>query len=196
MFEKAQSGDLKGALGDMKTVGQKSFDIGKQGLGAAYADKNYTEIIGGAAINVLVKTGAELVNEFKDIILKGGDLTTLFKPKLGKDIAVTADGVHYSLDKGDMLMAINQQKLASAIGASSPSPILPTSVENNYASKEGKKESTPKELNVNINFTHESKGADINVAQEFSKSLRDNTALQQQLVQQITENMKNYGLTA
>ena len=196
MFEKAQSGDLKGALGDMKTVGQKSFDIGKQGLGAAYADKNYTEIIGGAAINVLVKTGAELVNEFKDIILKGGDLTTLFKPKLGKDIAVTADGVHYSLDKGDMLMAINQQKLASAIGASSPSPILPTSVDNNLASKEGKKESTPKEINVNVNFTHESKGTDINVAQEFSKGLRDNTALQQQITQTITQTLTNYGLTA
>jgi hypothetical protein len=195
MFEKAQSGDLKGALGDMKTVGQKSFDIGKQGLGAAYADKTVAQVMTDAAIGVLAKTGVDLVNTFKDYLTGKKDLTELFEKKDGKDIAVTADGVHYSLDKGDMLMAINQQKLASAIGASSPSPILPTAVDNNLASKEGKKESTSKEININVNFTHESKGADINVAQEFSKGLRDNTALQQQITQTITQTLTNYGLT-
>jgi hypothetical protein len=193
MFEKAQSGDLKGALGDMKTVGQKSFDIGKQGLGAAYADKTVTQVMTDAAIGVLTKTGVNLVNTFKEYLTGKKGLDDFFK---ADDIAITADGMHYSLDKGDMLMALNQEKLASAIGASSPSPILPTAVENNYASNEVKKESTPKELNVNINFTHESKGADINVAQEFSKSLRDNTALQQQITQTITQTLTNYGLTA
>jgi hypothetical protein len=195
-FEKAQAGDLPGALTGLKDASLQSFDIIKQSLGAAYADKSYTEIMVKTGVNTLVGVGVEMVNNFKDFLTGKKDLTSLFAEKDGKDIAVTADGVHYSLDKGDMLMAINQQKLASAIGASSPSPILPTAVENNYASNEVKKESTPKELNVNINFTHESKGADINVAQEFSKSLRDNTSLQQQLVQQISENIKNYGLTA
>jgi hypothetical protein len=195
-FEKAQAGDLPGALNGLKDATTQSFDIIKQGLGAAYADKSYTEIMVTAAVNTVIKTGAEMVTEFKKFITGEITIGSLFKPKETGDLAVTADGIHYTLDKGDMLMALNQEKLASAIGASSPSPILPTAVENNYASNEVKKESTPKELNVNINFTHESKGADINVAQEFSKSLRDNTSLQQQLVQQITENMKNYGLTA
>jgi len=57
----------------------------------------------------------------------------------GKDIAITADGQHYSLDKGDMLMAVNQNALASAIGASTPSPILPTPVNNQVAFKEESK---------------------------------------------------------
>jgi hypothetical protein len=192
MFEKAQDNDLPGALNGLKDVTTQSFDIIKQSLGAAYADKSYTEIMVTTGVNTILKTGVEMLNEFKNL-LKTGDFTKFSRQK---DIAITADGMHYSLDKGDMLMALNQEKLASAIGASSPSPILPTAVENNYASNEVKKESTPKELNVNINFTHESKGADINVAQEFSKSLRDNTSLQQQLVQQISENIKNYGLTA
>ena len=165
----------------------------KTGVGEDLKSGNYEQIAAKIAAKELATVTATFVNEIVGYLK---DPKKLFKVEPGKDIAVTADGVHYSLDKGDMLMAINQQKLASAIGASSPSPILPTMVENNYASNEVKKESTPKELNVNINFTHESKGADINVAQEFSKSLRDNTSLQQQLVQQISENIKNYGLTA
>jgi hypothetical protein len=58
------------------------------------------------------------------------------------------------------------------------------------------KNNTTNNSKIEIAFTHESKGANINVAQEFSKSLRDNTSLQQQLVQQISENIKNYGLTS
>ena len=194
-LEKAQEGKFAESAVLFKELGEQSFGQMKKGLDASYQDKTVVSLLTDAGINVIAKTGAELVNSFVDF-LKTGDLTS-FIPKVGKkDIAITADGMHYSLDKGDMLMALNQEKLASAIGASSPSPILPTPVETNYASNEVKKESTPKELNVNINFTHESKGADINVAQEFSKSLRDNTSLQQQLVQQISENIKNYGLTA
>jgi hypothetical protein len=194
-LEKAQEGKFAESAVLLKELGEQSFGQMKKGLDASYQDKTVASILTDAGINIIAKTGAELVNSFVDF-LKTGDLTSFIPKTPQKDIAITADGMHYSLDKGDMLMAINQEKLASAIGASSPSPILPTMVENNYASNEVKKESTPKELNVNINFTHESKGADINVAQEFSKSLRDNTSLQQQLVQQISENIKNYGLTA
>ena len=194
-LEKAQEGKFAESAVLFKELGEQSFGQMKKGLDASYQDKTVASILTDAGINIIAKTGAELVNSFVDF-LKTGDLTSFIPKTPQKDIAITADGMHYSLDKGDMLMAINQEKLASAIGASSPSPILPTMVENNYASNEVKKESTPKELNVNINFTHESKGADINVAQEFSKSLRDNTSLQQQLVQQISENIKNYGLTA
>jgi hypothetical protein len=200
MIQAASEGDLETAgvkyaesfgqmFGKILTPG-----IQKTGVGEDLKSGNYEDV----AAKIAIKTAAVAAATFVDTIVGYiKDPAKIFKKtELGKDIAVTADGIHYSLDKGDMLMAINQQKLASAIGASSPSPILPTAVENNYASNEVKKESTPKELNVNINFTHESKGADINVAQEFSKSLRDNTSLQQQLVQQISENIKNYGLTA
>lgn len=97
------------------------------------------------------------------------DRQKYLKQNQGKDIAVTADGIHYSLDKGDMLMAINQQKLAPQSEAvNHPHQYYQSAVENNYAfSNEVKKESTPKELNVNINFTHESKGADINCTRIF-----------------------------
>lgn len=188
--------NLASATLALEGVGESMFDISKKGLGAAYENKTATDVLTGALTTTVAKSIEVIASEIKGYLTGEKKIEDLIIPKKVKDIAVTADGVHYSLDKGDMLMAINQQKLASAIGASSPSPILPTMVENNYASNEVKKESTPKELNVNINFTHESKGADINVAQEFSKSLRDNTSLQQQLVQQISENIKNYGLTA
>jgi len=192
--------------GDLPTAGTKyaeSFSqmfgkiltpgLQKTGVGEDLKSGNYEQV----AATIALKAAGNTVAVFVDTMLGYlKDPSKIFQTKKAGDLAVTADGIHYTLDKGDMLMALNQQKLASAIGASSPSPILPTAVENNYASNEVKKESTPKELNVNINFTHESKGADINVAQEFSKSLRDNTSLQQQLVQQITENIKNYGLTA
>lgn len=181
------------ALGD---VSKSIFEISKKGLGAAYENTTANDVLTSALTTAVATSIEQMASETKGYLTGEKKVTDLFTTKPVDDIAVTADGIHYSLDKGDMLMAINQQKLASAIGASSPSPILPTMVENNYDSNEVKKESTPKELNVNINFTHESKGADINVAQEFSKSLRDNTSLQQQLVQQISENIKNYGLTA
>lgn len=196
-FEKAQDNDLKGAIIGLKDVGLQSYEIMKQGLGASYADKSYTDVIVGAGVNTIVKVGASMLESFKSFLTDPTKtLEKIVTPKATGDLAVTADGIHYALDKGDMLMAVNQNALASAIGASSPSPILPTAVENNYASKEGKKESTSKEININVNFTHESKGADINVAQEFSKSLRDNTALQQQITQTITQTLTNYGLTA
>ena len=94
-------------------------------------------------------------------------------------------------------MAVNQNALASAIGASSPSPILPTAVNNQVAFKEESKTISPKEINVNVNFTHEvSKGVDIDVAQQFTKSLRENTTLQQNLTRTIQETMSNLGLTS
>lgn len=199
MIQAASEGDLATAGVKYAESFTKMFGnvispaIQKTGVGEDLKSGNYEEI----AAKIAIKQAAIAAATFVDDIMKYlKDPSKLFESKKTGDLAVTADGIHYALDKGDMLMAINQQKLASSIGASSPSPILPTAVENNYASTEVKKESTPKELNVNINFTHESKGADINVAQEFSKSLRDNTSLQQQLVQQITENIKNYGLTA
>jgi hypothetical protein len=202
------TGDMLDAAskGDLATAGVKYLEsmeqmftniikpgLEKTGVGEDLKSGDYATVAGQIVVKEVAKGLTTFVSDLMGYIK---DPSKIFETKPGKDIAVTADGIHYSLDKGDMLMAINQQKLASAIGASSPSPILPTAVENNYASNEVKKESTPKELNVNINFTHESKGADINVAQEFSKSLRDNTSLQQQLVQQISENIKNYGLTA
>jgi hypothetical protein len=190
------AGNLASATLALEDLGKSMFDISKKGLGAAYENTTPTDVLKAVITTTAAQTAVDIGKEIGQYITGEKKITDLLIPKSGGDIAVTADGIHYSLDKGDMLMAVNQQKLASAIGASSPSPILPTAVENNYASTEVKKESTPKELNVNINFTHESKGADINVAQEFSKSLRDNTSLQQQLVQQITENIKNYGLTA
>jgi hypothetical protein len=202
------TGDMLDAAseGDLATAGVKYLEsmeqmftniikpgLEKTGVGEDLKSGDYATVAGQIAAKEVAKGIATFVSDLMGYIK---DPSKIFEIKPAKDIAITADGIHYSLDKGDMLMALNQQKLASAIGASSPSPILPTAVENNYASNEVKKESTPKELNVNINFTHESKGADINVAQEFSKSLRDNTSLQQQLVQQISENIKNYGLTA
>ena len=190
------AGNLASATLALEDVGKSIFEISKKGLGAAYENTTATDVLTSALTTAVATSIEQMASDIKGYLTGEKKAMDLFTTKPGNDIAVTADGIHYSLDKGDMLMAINQQKLASAIGASSPSPILPTMVENNYASNEVKKESTPKELNVNINFTHESKGADINVAQEFSKSLRDNTSLQQQLVQQISENIKNYGLTA
>ncbi len=188
------TGNLASATLALEDLGKSMFDISKKGLGAAYENTTPTDVLKAVIATTAAETALETTKNIGKYLTGEKKIMELFLPK--NDIAITADGMHYSLDKGDMLMALNQEKLASAIGASSPSPILPTAVENNYASTEVKKESTPKELNVNINFTHESKGADINVAQEFSKSLRDNTSLQQQLVQQITENIKNYGLTA
>jgi hypothetical protein len=171
--------------------------IEKTGVGEDLKSGDYGTVAAKLLTKAVVSEVATFFTNLTDYITSPDKLKKAFT--LGKptgDLAVTADGIHYALDKGDMLMAVNQNALASAIGASSPSPILPTSVDNNFASKEGKKESTSKEININVNFTHESKGADINVAQEFSKGLRDNTTLQQQITQTITQTLTNYGLTA
>jgi hypothetical protein len=169
--------------------------IEKTGVGEDLKSGDYGTVAAKLLTKAVVTEVATFFTNLTEYITSPEKLKKAFTVKPTGDLAVTADGIHYALDKGDMLMAVNQNALASAIGVSTPSPILPTSVDNNFASKEGKKESTPKEINVNVNFTHESKGADINVAQEFSKGLRDNTALQQQITQTITQTLTNYGLT-
>jgi hypothetical protein len=197
MLEQASTGDLTGALTSLENLAEQSFGITKKGLGAAYENETITSVLTKAAVNTIAKTGVEMVDEFKKYLKGEKSLTDLFKPSPANDIAITADGQHYSLDKGDMLMAVNQNMLASAIGASSPSPILPTAVNNQVAFKEESKTISPKEINVNVNFTHEvSKGVDIDVAQQFTKSLRENTTLQQNLTRTIQETMSNLGLTS
>jgi hypothetical protein len=170
--------------------------IEKTGVGEDLKSGDYGTVAAKLAAKAATEAAVTFFNDLLSYVTNPEKIKEKFTPKVTGDLAVTADGIHYALDKGDMLMAVNQNALASAIGASSPSPILPTAVDNNFAYKEGKKESTSKEININVNFTHESKGADINVAQEFSKSLRDNTALQQQITQTITQTLTNYGLTA
>jgi len=169
--------------------------IEKTGVGEDLKSGDYGTVAAKLAAKAATAAAVNFFNDLLSYVTHPEKIKEKFTAKVTGDLAVTADGIHYALDKGDMLMAVNQNALASAIGASSPSPILPTSVDNNLASKEGKKESTSKEININVNFTHESKGADINVAQEFSKGLRDNTALQQQITQTITQTLTNYGLT-
>ena len=94
-------------------------------------------------------------NAVTKLTILGSAVTNWAKEKLGiteekKDIAITADGMHYSLDKGDMLMAVNQKALASSIGGN-VGPLLPSNegqAVNNTTS--GKKELVLT-LNVNAN---------------------------------------------
>jgi NACalpha-BTF3-like transcription factor len=96
-------------------------------------------------------------NAVTKITILGSAITNWASEKLGitppkeeNDIAITADGMHYSLDKGDMLMAVNQRALASSIGGS-VGPLLPSNegmASNNTTS--GKKELVLT-LNVNAN---------------------------------------------
>jgi hypothetical protein len=101
-----------------------------------------------------IKVG-DFGNAVTKLTILGSAVTNWAKEKLGiteekKDIAITADGMHYSLDKGDMLMAVNQKALASSIGGN-VGPLLPSNegqAVNNTTS--GKKELVLT-LNVNAN---------------------------------------------
>lgn len=196
--------------GDVVTAGEKYLSsmnemftnvlipgLANTGVGSEFKSGDYTTAMGKIAAKEIVGIAAQTANSIMSYLTNPEKIKDLFKVKPTGDIAITADGQHYSLDKGDMLMAVNQNMLASAIGASSPSPILPTPVNNQVAFKEESKTISPKEINVNVNFTHEvSKGVDIDVAQQFTKSLRENTTLQQNLTRTIQETMSNLGLTS
>ncbi len=115
-----------------------------------------------------------------------------------KDSIITPDGVVTPLEQDSIITMTQGEKFRdNLLGKGTPQPNQTAMIDKEtMMSSPQSKNNTTNNSKIEIAFTHESKGANINVAQEFSKSLRDNTSLQQQLVQQISENIKNYGLTA
>ncbi len=115
-----------------------------------------------------------------------------------KDSIITPDGVVTPLEQDSIITMTQGEKFRdNLLGKGTPQPNQTAMIDKEtMMSSPQSKNNTTNNSKIEIAFTHESKGANINVAQEFSKSLRDNTSLQQQLVQQISENIKNYGLTS
>lgn len=171
----------------LEGIVNKSLNLGGDVIKSQIENISGTDLLTTAATKLF--TGADTFSKAIDTFLKGIGV---------KDSIITPDGVITPLEQDSIITMTQGEKFRdNLLSKGNPQPnqtamidremIMSSPQSNNNIAKNSK---------IEIAFTHESKGADINVAQEFSKSLRDNTSLQQQLVKQITENIKNYGLTA
>lgn len=172
----------------LKGILDKTINLGGDVVKSQINNLTPTDLLTTAAAKIFTGGVDTFINGI-DKFLKGMGV---------KDSIITPDGVVTPLEQDSIITMTQGEKFRdNLLGKGTPQPNQTAMIDKEtIMSSSQSKTNDSKNSKIEIAFTHESKGANINVAQEFSKSLRDNTSLQQQLVQQISENIKNYGLTS
>ena len=172
----------------LKGILDKTINLGGDVVKSQINNLTPTDLLTTAAAKIFTGGVDTFINGI-DKFLKGMGV---------KDSIITPDGVVTPLEQDSIITMTQGEKFRdNLLGKGTPQPNQTAMIDKEtIMSSSQSKTNDSKNSKIEIAFTHESKGANINVAQEFSKSLRDNTSLQQQLVQQISEYIKNYGLTA
>jgi response regulator of citrate/malate metabolism len=187
LFNSLKGGTAQEMFDAFKTFGERFANVTGD-----VAKTQFQNLTFGDLMTTAVTKFATSADSFSKIL-------ETFKTLIGvKDSIITPDGVVTPLEQDSIITMTQGEKFKeNLLGKGTPQPNQTAMIDKEtMMSSPQSKNNTTNNSKIEIAFTHESKGANINVAQEFSKSLRDNTSLQQQLVQQISENIKNYGLTA
>jgi hypothetical protein len=116
-----------------------------------------------------------------------------------KDSIITPDGVITPLEQDSIITMTQGEKFKeNLLGQGKPQPNQTAVIdkETMMASSQSKS-NTPNNSKVEIAFTHKVDGpVSADVANAFSKSLRDNPTLQKQIIDTINQANTNFGLTA
>jgi hypothetical protein len=116
-----------------------------------------------------------------------------------KDSIITPDGVITPLEQDSIITMTQGEKFKeNLLGQGKPQPNQTAMIdkETMMASSQSKS-NTPNNSKVEIAFTHKVDGpVSADVANAFSKSLRDNPTLQKQIIDTINQANTNFGLTA
>lgn len=171
----------------IENLGKNIIGLGGDVIESQTQNLKFTDILTTAASKFL--TSSEKLTNFADA----------FKKLIGvEDAIITPNGVVQPLPEDSIITMTEGEKFKeNLLNKGKPQPNQTAMIDKeSFMMSNQKTEISPKEINVNVNFTHEvSKGVDIDVAQQFTKSLRENTTLQQNLTKTIQETISNLGLT-
>ena len=116
-----------------------------------------------------------------------------------KDSIITPDGVVTPLEQDSIITMTQGEKFKeNLLGKGNPQPNQTAMIDREMMmSTPQSKNNTPNNSKVEIAFTHKVDGpVTADVANAFSKSLRDNPTLQKQIIDTINQANTNFGLTA
>jgi hypothetical protein len=116
-----------------------------------------------------------------------------------KDSIITPDGVITPLEQDSIITMTQGEKFKeNLLGKGTPQPNQTAMIDKEMmVSSPQSKGNTPNNSKVEIAFTHKVDGpVSADVANAFSKSLRDNPTLQKQIIDTINQANTNFGLTA
>ena len=127
-------------------------------------------------------------------------IVTAISNKLNvSDSIITPDGVVQPLEQDSIITMTQGEKFKeNLLGQGKPQPNQTAMIdkETMMASSQSKS-NTPNNSKVEVTFTHKVDGpVSADVANAFSKSLRDNPTLQKQIIDTINQANTNFGLTA
>jgi hypothetical protein len=188
LFDAMDSGDAEKALDAFKSFGEKIGGLGVEALKSQV--QNLT--VADGITTVVTKLISSTVDFEK--------ITSAFKKALGvEDSIITPDGVVTPLKQDSIITMTQGEKFKeNLLGQGKPQPNQTAMIDREMmVSSPQSKGSTPNNSKVEIAFTHKVDGpVSADVANAFSKSLRDNPTLQKQIIDTINQANTNFGLTA
>jgi hypothetical protein len=188
LFDAMDSGDAEKALEAFTKFGEK---IGSLGVDALKSQVQNLTVADG--ITTVVTKLISATVDFETI-------TSAFKKALGvKDSIITPDGVITPLEQDSIITMTQGEKFKeNLLGKGTPQPNQTAMIDREMmVSSPQSKGNTPNNSKVEIAFTHKVDGpVSADVANAFSKSLRDNPTLQKQIIDTINQANTNFGLTA
>lgn len=181
--------------GSITEIGNKSGDLIGKILNIAGPEiKSQIEKMNTADVLGSIFTNLTTASEGLNKIVEG------IKKAIGvKDSIITPDGVVTPLEQDSIITMTQGEKFKeNLLGQGKPQPNQTAMIdkETMMASSQSKS-NTPNNSKVEIAFTHKVDGpVSADVANAFSKSLRDNPTLQKQIIDTINQANTNFGLTA
>lgn len=190
LFNLLNNGGSKDELKDALTgILDKSINLGGDVLKSQLQNMNGVDLA-TTIVSKMFSGSIEKFTEGIDKFLKGVGV---------KDSIITPDGVITPLEQDSIITMTQGEKFKeNLLGKGTPQPNQTAMIDREMmVSSPQSKGNTPNNSKVEIAFTHKVDGpVSADVANAFSKSLRDNPTLQKQIIDTINQANTNFGLTA
>jgi hypothetical protein len=189
LFDLLKNGGSKDELKDALTgILDKSINLGGDVLKSQLQNMTGTDL----ATTLASKLFSDGISKFTagiDKFLKGVGVG---------DAIITPDGVITPLEQDSIITMTQGEKFKeNLLGKGTPQPNQTAMIDREMMASSQSKSNTPNNSKVEIAFTHKVDGpVNADVANAFSKSLRDNPTLQKQIIDTINQANTNFGLTA
>lgn len=187
LFESLKNGDPTKMLTAFESLGTNLTKLGGDVISSQTKNLTFTDVLTTSVTNF-----SKSVDEAAKVFDK---IRKLF---VGDSI-ITPDGVVQPLEQDSIITMTQGEKFKeNLLGKGTPQPNQTAMIDREMmVSSPQSKGNTPNNSKVEIAFTHKVDGpVSADVANAFSKSLRDNPTLQKQIIDTINQANTNFGLTA
>lgn len=189
LFNLLNNGGKEGELATaLEGILDKTINLGGDVLKSQISNLTPTDLFTTAATKIF--SGSDTFSKAIDKFLKGIGVG---------DAIITPDGVVTPLEQDSIITMTQGEKFKeNLLGKGTPQPNQTAMIDKEMMiSSPQSKGNTPNNSKVEIAFTHKVDGpVTADVANAFSKSLRDNPTLQKQIIDTINQANTNFGLTA